>query len=737
MPEGQQFTPEQQAARVDPANQTQSAYPSGTDLGAIKQQVTSEGAQSPTFNARPGERNLELEQANREKMLATGELTAGTNEQLAMEKVNLFTYGVGNPTFGATVSSDPAREEFADQTSKLQEDMKTTQAQLGLSNEFAPIETPEYRLYEDYTEQYEDLQKRSKDIYEQTVENIKLDFEVREKEQRDANRKLSGFQSKNLARFNAYGRSASSLSFMQSVDLENQKAMNQLMALKGQTLIAAAEAAQKRDLELLGDLVSHSQTLTDQFNKVQKQRFDDQIMKADQIMKQNRFGWETEDRAMGKMQNFFEIGVDPTDENAKEDIRQLEQDAGLPEGSYDRLWQISQKEAAQQAVEDALQADLDFAKDLADILKDIPEGRSVQIGDQVYQGFKKGDVWKGTTTDSRGNVTGLTYDETTGVWQSVNLGNIGPSKDGWKLVDADGVKWRVNTQTGETEPVVNKGGAINPGGYDGFNEWASSMGDVTVPYGGSTRYENFHPGYDIAPPGAKSGQYAVNAFLPDGETGVVIGVHDIDDNAYGKYIEIQDSQGRTYKYSHMHSIDVAEGDSINPNTYIGQMGNTGSAYSLSGGDGTHLDFRVYEPGQQLPSNKKEESLSDEELRFQKDYQKQIDLIQKGSKTVEQTRAYLKSAWGMTDAQVDSALEGITEPGKGESEQFLSRDFFSQTLPQEALEQAAADAGFGDLGEGLFNLKDVDTDAYLDYLESLVDAYRGAGYSDEEILKLMQ
>lgn len=73
----------------------------------------------------------------------------------------------------------------------------------------------------------------------------------------------------------------------------------------------------------------------------------------------------------------------------------------------------------------------------------------------------------------------------------------------------------------------------------------------------------------------------------------------------------------------------------------------------------------------------------------------------------------------------------------EEEQFLDRSYFEELYSTEQLEKAAVDAGFGDLGEGLFNLKDVDTSAFLDALEKSVDAYRKAGFTDKEILNKMQ
>ena len=99
---------------------------------------------------------------------------------------------------------------------------------------------------------------------------------------------------------------------------------------------------------------------------------------------------------------------------------------------------------------------------------------------------------------------------------------------------------------------------------------------------------------------------------------------------------------------------------------------------------------------------------------------------------------------LTDAQkttIKNTMSGITPTQEVETEkegeQFLSRDYISKLFTSDQLEQAAVDAGFGDLGEGMFNLKDVDVKKYLDYLDNLIAQYRNAGYSDKEILKMMQ
>jgi hypothetical protein len=91
--------------------------------------------------------------------------------------------------------------------------------------------------------------------------------------------------------------------------------------------------------------------------------------------------------------------------------------------------------------------------------------------------------------------------------------------------------------------------------------------------------------------------------------------------------------------------------------------------------------------------------------------------------------------GASDEAV-AALQDAYGGEDGAAPAFLDRDYFSN-LYGDRLEEAAAEGGYGDMGEGLFNLKDVDTEAFLDSLESQVNAYRAAGYTDQEILEQMQ
>ena len=95
----------------------------------------------------------------------------------------------------------------------------------------------------------------------------------------------------------------------------------------------------------------------------------------------------------------------------------------------------------------------------------------------------------------------------------------------------------------------------------------------------------------------------------------------------------------------------------------------------------------------------------------------------------------------TQAQI-AALQKVYG-ANADSQQFLSKDYFSKLFTEDQLKKAALDAGFGtpaDDGEGWFNLAEdatYDTEGYLNHLDGVISAYRTAGYTDQDILKMMQ
>lgn len=573
-------TSEKSQLDLSPESATKPIYQTPQQVAEVRAEV----AAKPEYrmSARPGERDMSAEEENRAKMLASGVISSTTPSRLAQEKVNLFTYGVEAPVFSAAITSDRFADEVGKQKTSIDQQLTDVQGQLG------KLETPEYKYYEDYRPEIQKERDLAKDIYERTKETIQKDFEVRQEEQRITNRQQTGLASKQLAQMGAYGRTGSGISFIQQVQVQNERELTKVLVQKEKLLLQADAAYLSQDWEMLNTLMNESKALTDQYNDIQQQMFQDQIASNDQLMKQNRFGWEMEDRAMGRMSGFIETGIKLDAETAAE----LEKQAGVPAGVYDQLTAVNQQAAGVAEAE----FDLELQTKIWELAAKVPAGQAFQIGDSIYLGMKEGK-WL-TETDRNGNVTVITRGED-GEIIATPLGNIGAGKDGWTLKEADGQLWRVNTQTGTALPVTSQQGTVDPSNYDGFLNWVSTIGQVTVGFGESTPFEASHPGWDIAPPGAKAGQYQVTSFLPDGVTGTITAVNTVDNNAFGKFVQITDSTGQVWQYGHFDSVGVAVGDNVDSGSYLGQMGNTGNVSSVTGGDGTHLDLRVFERGKQL------------------------------------------------------------------------------------------------------------------------------------------
>jgi len=116
----------------------------------------------------------------------------------------------------------------------------------------------------------------------------------------------------------------------------------------------------------------------------------------------------------------------------------------------------------------------------------------------------------------------------------------------------------------------------------------TKLGKVTTQYGGKTRYENFHPGLDIA--NAKGTPIPAPV---DGTVVHAVGDKVAGDASYGNSAMIKDAEGNYHNLGHLDKTFVQQGQTIKKGKPVGTMGNTGAAYSPSGnGDGTHLDYRI-------------------------------------------------------------------------------------------------------------------------------------------------
>lgn len=132
----------------------------------------------------------------------------------------------------------------------------------------------------------------------------------------------------------------------------------------------------------------------------------------------------------------------------------------------------------------------------------------------------------------------------------------------------------------QAQPQPQTGPAPMPGSF-------SNLGKMTVPYGGSTRYEAKHPGVDIA--------NAIGTPIPafsGGTVSQVVSGKKQGDPGFGNFVVVTDPQGGKHRYSHLNQAFVKVGTPIKRGQQIGTMGHSGQTYSESGGSGSHLDIRI-------------------------------------------------------------------------------------------------------------------------------------------------
>lgn len=114
------------------------------------------------------------------------------------------------------------------------------------------------------------------------------------------------------------------------------------------------------------------------------------------------------------------------------------------------------------------------------------------------------------------------------------------------------------------------------------------LGNMTVPFGGKTEQEDFHPGIDYANQMGTPIPATVDGTIVKAESG-----HKQGDNNFGNTVEIKDQNGDVHQFHHLQKIGVKPGQLVRKGEVVATMGNTGATYSQSGkGDGTHLDYRI-------------------------------------------------------------------------------------------------------------------------------------------------
>lgn len=115
----------------------------------------------------------------------------------------------------------------------------------------------------------------------------------------------------------------------------------------------------------------------------------------------------------------------------------------------------------------------------------------------------------------------------------------------------------------------------------------AGLGNLTTKFGDKTKDEKAHEGIDIA--------NAKGTPIPAATSGVVTKVEGEKakgNPGYGNNLIIRDANGNFHRYSHLTGNYVKVGQPVKTGQVIGGMGDSGNTYSPTGGDASHLDYRI-------------------------------------------------------------------------------------------------------------------------------------------------
>jgi len=122
---------------------------------------------------------------------------------------------------------------------------------------------------------------------------------------------------------------------------------------------------------------------------------------------------------------------------------------------------------------------------------------------------------------------------------------------------------------------------INP------NEKFKNLGKITVPFGGQTEQESFHPGVDLAAGEGTPIHAPVDGVVVKNDEGHVSG-----ENNFGNTLEIKDVEGNIHQFHHLQGSPMKPGQIVKKGQSVATLGKSGAVYSPTGGDPSNLDYRI-------------------------------------------------------------------------------------------------------------------------------------------------
>lgn len=343
----------------------------------------------------------------------TTDISGKTQNQLYEEgftpEVNLYNSVLGDdydPTDKAVSSSSDAEDVINNASKTVADDLTETQKKLS---------TPVYQQYADYTSEIDAARTSGKTLYDNLMANIEADFAIRKEEQIISNRIQTGSASKQLARMGSFGRAGSAIDYMKSVQVRNERELNKLLVQKNQLLLDATAAFQANDWTMLSKKISESKAITDKYNEIQTWQFEDSLKNEEEARRQQQFGWEKEDRAMEKISTIASSGIN-FDDLSIDEISKLENDAGLPSGTFKAVYDAAVEANKLESAKD----DAEFQLKIYDVLKNVPKDRVVEIGGNYYTGTKDSKLT--LVTDGKTNKQYVMRELSDGTIEKIDLG---------------------------------------------------------------------------------------------------------------------------------------------------------------------------------------------------------------------------------------------------------------------------------------------------------------------------
>lgn len=551
--------------------------------------------------------------------------------QLTQEAINLGTYGIANPQFpnSGVVSSDAAAAKDGD----LNEAINKMPA--NLRDRGGAVKEGDIWRYPDGSFSYEDpaignvmrydaqgnpvqqganlpqAQQESSDPLMQLYKRMMDENAARLKREEDelaANAARAtdaakqtaakNFGASQLALIRGGGFSAmSGQAYLTSLNREAQMKLHQIEMDYRSALQKARDARTDVDFKLADAMLQRADKLKEQFMNEQN-AYVDRLLKYQQIEKMKG------DNLQQKLENMAKSGMQSKDIDP-ELLAAWDETYGFIPGTtagiLDFVYDEAQLDKAGK-VADIDKKYMDSAIALQNLLNEVPKGTSIYVNGREYFGraTEKKNIETSIEVDENGNGTLIWFNKDItpgdkGFMGTVSLGHIGSARDGWiNAYDPEnGFSYRYNTNTGEAKPVITSGGQTNPELDPQFMAWAYDHGEISQHYGQPSKVQpKGHTGVDIA----NVEGTPIKAFFPDGVNSLTV-VKVVDDQkngskGYGNYVELADDKGNVWRYAHLretYGTDLQEGMVFtDKNTVIGYMGRTGSVYSVTGGDGSHL-----------------------------------------------------------------------------------------------------------------------------------------------------